>query len=251
MVSHSVKVSGVRCVAAAIMGPGVLLAALLSLAAPDARAGSLNFNFDPNGPSLFAGSGTLSYNAATGEFQSTTTPLFYSSSKLSGSPFFFSNSQQLGIDLFVNSNGSFNKNGTGIDLSGTLTIGGTAISGTLLTGTVTAFGADPAGPPSLTFDVLFTVTGGLLTMPNGSVPTQFTSGEAVGIELMAEDVTSGTLGNFGANFASDSVRGSAGALVVPVPEPSALALTAASAFGMLILVSGFRRPALKAGKQKR
>ena len=191
-------------------------------------AGLLTLNFDPNGPSIAAENGALSYNHTTGDFQSTATPVLYSSSNLPGSPISFSGSPQLSIDLFVNTNGTFRQNGTGFDLDGTLSIGGSPISGTLLTGDITAFGAEDPEPPPGAFDALFTITGGALA---GIVPTQFQIGETAGIELTAENVTSGTLGDFRGSFSSSSVKDIAGAIV---PEPSALTLTA-TGFGLLLL----------------
>ena len=191
-------------------------------------AGLLTLNFDPNGPSIAAENGALSYNHTTGDFQSTATPLTYSSSNLPGSPFLFSGSPQLSIDLFVNTDGTFRQNGAGFDLIGTLSIGGSPISGTLLKGDITAFGAGPAGPPPVAFDALFTITGGALT---GISPTQFQIGEAGGIELTAESTVSGILGDFFVSFSGSSVKDIAGAIV---PEPSALTLTA-TGFGLLLL----------------
>jgi hypothetical protein len=218
----------------AVVALVVFLASLfmLLLWPTQSQAGLLTIDFDPNGPSITAINGTLSYDKATGDFQSTATPLSYSSSNLTGSPFLFSGGPQLSIDLFVNADGTFRQNGTGFDLNGTLTIGGSPISGTLLRGDITAFGAEPAGPPPVVFNALFTVTGGALT---GIIPTQFQIGEASGVELIAETTTSGILGDFLESFSSSSVKGTAGAIVpgAIVPEPSALTLTA-TGFGLLL-----------------
>ncbi len=123
---------------------------LLGPARPSFGGGLLNFQFDPNGPAGLTINGGLSYDASTGEFSGTSVPLTLSSSTIPGGAGFvrFSGDPQLSFDLFVNQDGTFAGNGAGFDLTGTLSIGGTNISGTLLTGDFTAFGAEPAGPPT-------------------------------------------------------------------------------------------------------
>jgi hypothetical protein len=216
----------------AVVALVVLIASCFTLLWPrQSHAGLLTFNFDPNGPFITTMGGTLSYTRITGDFQSTATPSTYSSSNLFGSPFSFSGSPQLSIDFTVNADGTFRQNGTGFDLNGTLSTSSFTISGTLLTGDITAFGAQPAGPPTRIFNALFTITGGTLI---GISPTQFQIGETGGIELDAENVTSGTLGDFSASF-SGSSRDFGGAIVgAAIPEPSALTL-AATGFGIFLL----------------
>lgn len=203
-----------------------VVCALLLAAAPS-RADLIPITLDPNGPTIEGEiGGTLSYNAGTGEFLSQTIPTVLGAASLPGMFASFDLSGTTTIDLLVNTDGSFNRNGTGLSISGgSLTFtDGTMVSGTFLTGTITAFGADPPGPATRTFDGLFQVTGGLLTAPialisGGSLPALFTVGQTAGFFVHAEDVTSGTLGDFTSSFSSDSVKDEEGALV---PEPSSL-----------------------------
>jgi hypothetical protein len=173
-------------------------------------------------------SGTLSYDAGTGEFQSQTIPAVLGAASLPGMLALFDLTGSTTIDLFVNPDGSFNRNGSGLSISGgTLSLSdGTVVSGPFLTGTITDFGADPPGPATRNFDGLFQVSGGSLTAPialvgGGSLPALFTVGQIAGFLVSAEDTTSGTLGDFTSSFSSDSVKDEVGALV---PEPSSLSL---------------------------
>ncbi len=207
-----------------------VVCALLLAAAPS-RADLIPITLDPNGPTIQGVSGTLSYNAGTGEFQSQTTPADLGAASLPSPSFaLFDFTGITTIDLFVNkTNGSFLGNGSGLSVSGgSLTLpDGTTVTGPgpYLTGTITAFGADPPGPATRNFDGLFQVTGGSLTAPialnsGGSLPALFTVGQTGGFFVSAEDVTSGTLGDFTSSFSSDSVKDEEGALIVP--EPSSL-----------------------------
>jgi hypothetical protein len=172
--------------------------------------------------------GTLSYDAGTGEFQSQTTPAVLGAASLPGMLALFDLTGTTTIDLFVNPDGSFNRNGSGLSISGgTLSLSdGTVVSGPFLTGTITDFGADPPGPPTRNFDGFFQVSGGSLTAPialvgGGSLPALFAVGQIAGFLVSAEDATSGTLGDFRSSFSSDSVKDEIGAIV---PEPSSLSL---------------------------
>jgi hypothetical protein len=205
-----------------------VVCALLLAAAPSWAGGLIPITLDPNGPTIQGVDGTLSYNAGTNEFQSQTTPAVLGASSLPSMLAFFDFTGTTTIDLFVNADGSFNRNGSGLSISGgTLTLSdGTVVSGPFLTGTITAFGADPPGPPTRNFDGLFDVLGGSLTAPialnsGGSLPALFTEGQTAGFFVSAEDVTSGTLGDFTSSFSSDSVKDEVGALI---PEPSSLFL---------------------------
>lgn len=205
----------------------------LLLAATSSRADLIPITLDPNGPTISGEiGGTLSYDAATGEFLSQTIPTVLGGSTVPSMLAFFDFTGTTSIDLFVNADGSFRGNGGGLSISGgSLTLAdGTTVTGPFLTGTITAFGAQPAGVPTLTFDGLFQVTGGSLTAPialnsGGSLPALFTVGQTGGFFVSAEDVTSGTLGDFTSSFSSDSVKDQEGAIV---PEPSSLFLGFAS-----------------------
>jgi hypothetical protein len=144
----------------------------------------------------------------------------------------------LSFGLTVDRNGNFVSNGTGVALTGGVDIDGDGTddaSGTLLTGAITAFGAGPAGPPTVGFNGLFRVTGGLLTSPvilsdGGKLPAQFPIGSVGGFIVFAEDVTSGILGDFAASFASDRVKPNLG-LAIPEPGSLMLALAGTVALG--------------------
>ena len=119
-----------------------LVVCALLLATTSSQAGLIPITLDPNGPTIEGVGGTLSYNAGTGEFESQTTPAVLGAASLPGMLAFFDFTGTTTIDLFVNADGSFNRNGSGLSISGgTLTLSdGTVVSGPFLTGTITAFG---------------------------------------------------------------------------------------------------------------
>jgi hypothetical protein len=201
--------------------------------------------FQPGDPIVSGSNGSLSYNASNGDFNVTLTgaSLEYAASfvKPRGFSLF---SGTLTINLSVNNSGNFVANGTGLTLTGRVIINGATFSGTLLTGTITDFGAQPKGPPSLSFDGYYTITGGLLTQSEtgtggASVSGGFPLGQSGGFILEAENVSSGTLGNFASSFSSSSVKPSVGILV---PEPSTLVLLSTG----VVVLAGWRRVARRA-----
>ncbi len=222
------------------LGLTLALGAFYLLVPSTGRAGLLPVTFQPQGPVITGSGGGLTYNAGTGDFNATLT----GSTLVYAAPFvqpsgFSQFSGALTIDLQVNKNGQFVANGTGVKLTGTVSINGATFTGTnakpLLTGSITDFGSTAAGPPTQTFDGYFTITGGALTQKQpgtGGKPVfgGFTAGTAGGFILSAENVTSGTLGDFSRDFSSSSVKPGIGPIV---PEPSSLilSLTAAVAFG--------------------
>jgi len=213
------------------------------------QAGLLSLQLSP--PVISSANGSLSYNAISDVFHSETIPALISDPSLpGGTGSFIGAGNQMTIDLLVDHNGSFVSSGTGFTMMGNVDLDndGTAdASGLLLSGTIIAFGADAAGPPSVAFDGLFAIQGGALTHDislsgGGTLFGGFPLGRTGGFSLAAEDVVSGILGNFAANFASSSVEGNAGLL--PVPEPSSFVL------GMTPFV-GFGLMAVRRRKQRR
>ena len=186
----------------------------------------LPLDFQPGAPIVSGSNGGLSYNASTGDLNATLSgpTLLYAAHSVPNGFALISNGS-LTIDLMVDHNGNFVANGTGVTLKGTVTINGAVFTGTLLTGTVTAFGSDPAGPPTRDFDGLFTVTGGALTQTETgdggqSVFGGFSVGSKGAFDLFAENVTSGTLGDFTHDFLSTRDK----PLIGETPEPGTLAL---------------------------
>jgi hypothetical protein len=189
----------------------------------------LPVNFAPGAPIVGGSSGGLTYTASTGELKMTLsgpTLTFAAPFVNNQNHFVFITGGSLTIDLIVDQNGNLVSNGTGVTLTGTTTINGASFSGTLLTGTLTGFGAQPAGPPSFTFDGYFNITGGqLTTTKTGTGGSQvfggFPLGQLGGFLLDAENVTKGTLGDFTHDFTSTSIKPSVGVLA---PEPGSLVL---------------------------
>ncbi len=223
------------------LGPALAVVLPLLFVSSTCRADFLlPVNFEPGAPVVLGNNGNLTYTFSSGAFHSSSTPITF------GAPFVtprgfatFSGSPRLTIDVIVNHNGDFVSNGTGLKLTGTVTINGATFTGDdtnpLLFGAITNFGADLAGPPTRTFDGYFTITGGALTQTqNGTGGTPvfggFRAGESGAFILNAENVTGGTLGNFSQNFASSSVKSSTGVLV---PEPSGLALLLSGAVALV------------------
>lgn len=209
------------------------LGALCLLAPSTGRADLLPVNFLPGAPVVSGSNGGLSYNALTEDFHVTLTgpSLIYAAPFVLPRGFAPISSGSLALDLMVDHNGAFVTNGTGLRLTGTVNVNGAVFTGTLLTGTITDFGSEAAGPPTRTFDGLFTITGGTLTATeagSGGKPVfgGFPAGGPGGFILSAENVTSGTLGDFTRDFSSSSVKPEVG---VATPEPSSWVLLLTSA----------------------
>ena len=206
-------------------------------------------------------SGGITYNATTGEFRSDTIPVVVNANTLpmGFGLFDLSLPGAATIDLFVNKNGSFVSSGLGYRLTGSVDLDGDGtndVTGTnanpLLFGPVVAFGGDqfesnPPGIPTITFDGMFVIQGGLLTQPvmlsgGGSVSVGFMVGQRGGFFLDAENQSSPTpppfvLGNFMTNFASDTVKDLEG-VAIPAPPSAVLAVLGA---GLLALSRRGRR----------
>jgi hypothetical protein len=205
------------------------------------RADLLPVTFASGAPVISGSNGRITYNATTGDFNATLTgpTLAYAAPFVTGN-FALIHSGSLTIDLTVDQSGHFVANGTGLTLTGSVTINGALFSGTLLSGTITNFGAQPAGPPTLTFDGDFDITGGALTttvLGTGGKPVfgGFPVGTLGGFILAAENVTGGTLGDFTHNFSSTSDKPEVGVLV---PEPSTLVLL----FSGAVVLIGRKKP---------
>ncbi len=229
---------------------GWVLAAACALLLPaTGRADYLPIQYDPNGPTIDSAwgngmEGTLTYNSTTGQFHSESVPL--SITRLD--PFLLGqfSSGTVSIDLKVDKNGNFVSNGTGYLLTGEMdfydptytnvieTVGDSTTNPVLLSGDFTAFGLAPgstAGDDTVQFNALFQVTGGLLTTQplteNNNSPL-YSVNEVLGVMIFAENTqNSPSLGEFSADFSSDSVKADAGP-VVPVPPAAVLALTGAA-----------------------
>ena len=222
-------------------GLALVLGALCLLAPSTGRADLLPVNFQPGSPIISGSNGSLTYNAATDDFDVTLTgsSLFYAAPFVQPRGFaLFSGS--LTIDLEVDHNGDFIANGAGLILLGTVTINGATFTGTaanpLLTGRITDFGSQAAGPPTRDFDGYFTITGGALTQTmtgTGGQPVfgGFPVGSSGTFLLSAENVTSGILGDFSHDFSSSSVKPEGGVTAIPEPSSLNLLLTAAVVLG--------------------
>jgi hypothetical protein len=211
----------------------VWITGLLLLAAPTVRAGDLLPIALFDSPLILSFNGSLTYTAASGQFHSDTIPLAYNLDGLPDGFAFFEPGGLTSIDLFVDMAGQFVASGTGLRVTGALDLDGDGtidVSGgpanPLLFGPITAFGADPPGPPSRTFNGLFDVEGGALTgvIPlsgGGSLFGGYTVGVKGGFFVFAENVTGGILADFRADFSSSLVKSTVG---VVIPEPGAVAL---------------------------
>lgn len=211
------------------------------------RADLLNVQLDPSKPVVFGVNGVLTFNAANGNFHVDALALTYTNSALPNGFAFIDGGSSI-IDLIVDNNGAFVANGTGVTVTGSIDLDGDGaddVTGDalnpLLTGTITNFGAQAAGPPTLTFDGLFTIDGGALTglIPlsgGGSISGGFDVGTGGGFILSAENATTGILGDFISDFSSDQTKVQIGS-VVPEPSGVTLAILAAATLGFAQRVS--------------
>jgi hypothetical protein len=208
------------------------------------RGDLLSFHFAPDGPTFLGSGGSLSYDASTGEFQSSFGIQSFTTSILPGdSETFAVTDGKVMMDLYVKPDGTFWYDGTGIQVTGSMTIGGTVISGTLLSGDFFEFGADPPGTPSWVSKMLIDPTGGKLDtnvplMDGTTLPAQFPPGVTTGVAVFADSADTGTLGDFTSSFSSSSVSGQIGAIT---PEPSTALLTGIG-LALLTFLSLRRRP---------
>ena len=200
--------------------------------ASESRAGGLiPINFNQNGPFIIATDGSVAYDASTGDFNVQATGDFFLSNYLPGGltqvPV---DGGTAVIDLTLDQNGNLLGPGS-ITLTGGIDFdqdGIDDVTGTLLTGSVTAFGAATAGPVPWEFDGLFNFTGGGLTQPSiplsggGTFTDLYTVGQTGGFDLVIEQQVSGILGDFLTDFSGNTVKG----VVVgqSVPEPSTATL---------------------------
>jgi hypothetical protein len=178
---------------------------------------------DPNKASVLGFDGSLNYTASSGQLQNLASEMNFSGPSGSGSI----SSGTLSLNLKVDNSGKLVNGGSQIiQISGSADLDGDSVpdvTGTLLTGTIKAFGPQAAGPPTWSFNALFSIDGGLLTQSmiplsgGGSTPSPFPLGQFGVILLSAENVTSGTLGKFTQDFSSDSVKTDVGNLLTPEP----------------------------------
>jgi hypothetical protein len=164
------------------LAPSVSRAGLLTLqeSSPDIMGDSGLAPVNPQNASAFD---LLSYFVSSGEFTSTGPALSITENN---GLFAFINSGMITIDLYVDSSGNFFSSGTGVTVTGDIDIGNTDVSGTLLQGTITAFGAEPAGPATWSANGLFTISYGLLTQTQGTLPALFTVGQQAGFTVSSE-----------------------------------------------------------------
>jgi len=225
---------GFRRSSARVCCLALALAVLPLVPTNSCKADLLPFTLSSDHPVTLGINGTLTYDLATGQFHSETDLLTYSANFLPNGFVFYSSGRTV-IDLFVDTAGNRLPGGSGLTMTGELDldedgiddVSGDAIS-PLLFGRVLAFGAEPAGPPTRVFNGLWEIEGGALTGPialsgGGSVFGGFPQGTEPpgGFFLFAENASNGTLGDFTADFSSDSVKDNVG---VPVPEPGSMAL---------------------------
>jgi hypothetical protein len=142
------------------------------------------------------------------------------------------------LDLTVDKNGNLLGPGT-FSVSGGVDFDGDGIddtTGTLLTGSVTAFGPGPSPTTGgdWEFDGLVSLTGGAVTQSpislsgGGLFTNLFVPGSTVAFDLVAEQQLAGNigiLGDFAASFSGDSIKGlDPGALLTPEPNTALMVL---------------------------
>jgi hypothetical protein len=182
------------------------------------------------GPVILATDGSVTYDASTEALSVQATGLFFLSNYLPfGNPQVPITDDGATLSLTVNSSGQIVGTGT-IAMNGAIDFdqdGTNDVSGSLLTGSITAFSSAGAGPAPWDFNGLFNITGGLLTqasipLSGGGVFTDlYQVGALAQFNLEIEQQVSGILGDFLADFSGVTVKG----LVASVPEPGTLTLS--------------------------
>jgi hypothetical protein len=230
----------------------MLIGAVLSMAsAVECRAGGLrSFGFDENRPLIIATDGSVTYTQSTGDLSVQATGLFFLSNNLpNGNTQVPITNDSAAISLKVDSSG--NLVGTGsLSLAGAIDFdqdGANDVSGTLVTGTVNAFGAGPAGPAPWEFNGLFIFDGGLLTQSSiplsggGTFTDLFRVAETGGFDLVIEQQLSGILGDFAADFSGSTTKGIVVGVAVPEPATAPLGLIALATLAGWRLTGRFGR----------
>jgi len=226
----------------------------LSPAAECRAGGLLSINFDQTRPVILATDGSVTYDQASGDFNVQATGLFFLSNNLpNGNTQVPITNDLAAINLMVDQNG--NLMGTG-----TLTVTGAIdfdqdsqndVSGTLLKGTISAFGVAGAGPAPWEFNGLFSFDSGALTQASiplsggGTFTDLFTVGQTGGFDLVVEQQVSGILGDFSASFSGNTDKGIVTGVSTPEPTTVTLgliALVAIAGCGLVRRLPGRARP---------
>jgi hypothetical protein len=213
-----------------------VLGAVTSLGASETRADSLlPIAFDLSRPTINATDGTVTYDSSTGAFTVQATGLFFLSNNL---PDVVPIDDGVAtISLMVDSSGHLEGPGS-LAVTGSIDFdqdGIEDVTGDLLTGTVDAFGASPAGPAPWAFNGLFDFTGGSLTQPpialsgGGNFSDLFSLGDRGGFDVVVEQLVGGILGDFAADFQGNTDKGPVAGVVVPEPSTIRLVLIALAA----------------------
>lgn len=217
----------------------IAVGAVLVSSAAECRAGGLiPIDFDQNRATILATDGSVTYTQSTGAFSVQSTGLFFLSNNLPGGALQVPITDDSALlSLTVDSSG--NLIGTGsLSVNGAIDFnqdGINDVSGTLLTGTVDAFGAATAGPAPWEFDGLFHFTGGDLTQPSiplsggGTFSDLFGLSDRGGFDLVVEQQVGGILGDFAADFSGGTNKGPVAGAAIPEPGTATLGLIALAA----------------------
>jgi hypothetical protein len=231
---------------------GLAVGVLVLVSAGQTRGGGLvPITFDSNRPTIVATDGSVTYDATSGDFNVQATGLFFNSMHLpNGVPDVPITNDSVVINLTVDQSGNLFAPGT-ITVTGAMDIdqdGHNDVSGTLVTGAVTAFGAAAAGSAPWEFDGLFNFTGGALTQSSihlsggGTFTDLFKLSDTGGFDLVVEQQVSGILGDFLSSFSGNTPKGIAVGVAIPEPGSAVLLLvgTAGGAAGLRLKRFGAR-----------
>jgi hypothetical protein len=186
----------------------------------------------------------MTYDAATMELAGSAQALTIDSPSFGGSGVVrLSSNSQINYDFRVGHDSSFLGDGTGFELTGTASLNGTTLSGILLRGTITNFGAAPPTPGTWESNLEIAPTGGLLSQPytGANAITQSAlfpeGGPNLGMEVYAEKTTGGTPGDFSLSFSDASDKFVFDTLSIAEPSSGVIAVIAMVILGLL----GFAR----------
>jgi hypothetical protein len=187
--------------------------------------------FDQSRPEIFALGDTgdsVTYSAASGDFNVQALGLYFITSPFTSNVVAPLSNGLAVLDLKVGPSGNLAGPGS-LTVTGAIDLdqdGSNDVLGTLLTGTINAFGAAAASASPWEFDGLLNINGGALTQRSialsggGTFTDLLRIGDPGAFDLTVETQLTGILGDFVSDFSGSKLKGPIPGVAQAVPEPS-------------------------------